>query len=91
MNTTPELLKALSENLASLSELILNLIEEEKAEEPKPAIEIFEVRSKLAEYSQAGFTSEIRALLRKFGAAKLSEVDPKDYEALLAEAEKLND
>ena len=87
MNTTPELLKALSENLASLSELILNLIEEE----PKPAIEIFEVRSKLAEYSQAGFTSEIRALLRKFGAAKLSEVDPKDYEALLAEAEKLND
>lgn len=38
-----------------------------------------------------GFTAEIRSLLQKYGAAKLSGIDPVHYEALVAEAEVLGD
>jgi hypothetical protein len=34
-------------------------------------------------------TAEVRALLQKYGAAKLSAIDPQHYEALLKEAEEL--
>lgn len=47
------------------------------------------VRAVLAEKSRAGHTTEVRALLEKHGAAKLSEIDPSEYPALLAEAEVL--
>jgi hypothetical protein len=39
--------------------------------------------------SQAGFTKEIKALIEKYGAEKLSAVEPKHYEALLKEVEGL--
>ena len=58
------------------------------AEEKKPELE--DVRAVLAEKSRAGYTAEVRALLQKYGAAKLSLVDPKDYEALLKDAEVLS-
>ena len=45
-----------------------------------------EVRAVLAEKSRNGHTAKIRELLEKHGAAKLSEIDPKKYAALLAEA-----
>ena len=48
-----------------------------------------EVRAVLAEKSRNGHTAKIRKLLEKHGAAKLSEIDPKKYAALLAEAEVL--
>lgn len=48
-----------------------------------------EVRTVLAEKSRNGHTAKIRELLEKHGAAKLSEIDPKKYAALLAEAEVL--
>lgn len=55
----------------------------------KPALTLEEVRAVLADKSRAGHTSEIRELLKKYGANKLSLVDPKHYEALLREAEML--
>lgn len=48
-----------------------------------------EVRVVLAEKSRNGHTAKIRELLEKHGAAKLSEIDPQKYSALLAEAEVL--
>lgn len=48
-----------------------------------------DVRAVLAEKSRNGHTAKIRELLEKHGAAKLSEIDPKNYAALLAEAEVL--
>lgn len=48
-----------------------------------------EVRAVLAEKSRNGHTAKIRELLEKHGAAKLSEIDPQKYAALLAEAEVL--
>ena len=47
------------------------------------------VRAVLAEKSRSGHTEEVRALLNKHGADKLSEIDPAEYPALLAEAEVL--
>lgn len=48
-----------------------------------------EVRAVLAEKSRSGHTEEVRELLAKHGADKLSEIDPVEYAALLAEAEVL--
>jgi len=48
-----------------------------------------EVRAVLAEKSRNGHTAKVRELLEKHGAAKLSEIDPQKYAALLAEAEVL--
>ena len=47
------------------------------------------VRAVLAEKSRDGHTADIRALLEKHGVAKLSEIDPAKYAALLADAEAL--
>ena len=56
--------------------------------EPKPAPTLEQVR---AEKSRAGHTAAIRELLRKYGAEKLSLVDPQHYEALLKDVEGLAD
>ena len=62
-----------------------------KDEAPTPAkvITLEEVRSVLAEKSMAGFTEAVRGLLEKHGAPKLSQIDPANYAALLADAEAL--
>ena len=43
----------------------------------------------LAAKSQDGKTKEVKALLMKYDAGKLSGVKPEDYAALLKEAEAL--
>ena len=50
-----------------------------------------QVRAILADKSRMGFTAEIRTLLQKYGAAKLSGIDPVNYKALVADAEVLGD
>lgn len=64
-----------------------------KASEPakEPALTLEQVRAILADKSRKGHTAEIRALLQKYGAAKLSGIDPANYKALLADVEGLAD
>ena len=57
----------------------------------EPQMTLEQVRAVLADKSRMGFTAEIRALLQKYGAAKLSGIDPAHYKALVAEAEVLDD
>jgi len=59
------------------------------ADPPPKAITLEDVRAVLAEKSHDGFTAEVRGLLEKYGAKKLSGVDPKHYAALLKDAEVL--
>jgi len=62
----------------------------EKQPEPEvkaPTLE--EVRAALAEKSRRGYTAEVKAILQRHGAEKLSAVDPAEYAAVLAEAEVL--
>ena len=56
----------------------------------KPALTLEQVRAVLADKSRAGHTAAIRDLLQKYGASKLSQVDPKNYETLLRDAEVLD-
>lgn len=57
----------------------------------EPRLTLEQVRAVLADKSRKGHTAEIRALLQKYGAAKLSGIDPSHYKALLADAEVLTD
>lgn len=59
-------------------------------EKPKaPIITIDQVRAVLAEKSGQGKTKEVKALLYKYDAGKLSGVKPEDYPALMEEAQRL--
>ena len=55
----------------------------------EPVLTLEQVRAVLADKSRVGFTAEVRALLRKYGAPKLSGIDPAHYKALVADAEVL--
>lgn len=50
---------------------------------------LIQVREKLASLSRAGKQAQVKALLEKFGATKLSEVKEEDYAALMQDAEGL--
>ena len=60
------------------------------AKEPEPVLAFEDVRAILADKSREGFTAQIRELLQKYGASKLSEVDAKHYKALIADVEGLS-
>lgn len=65
------------------------------AEELKPEVPeekplmLEDVRAVCADKSRKGFTAEVKAILTKHGADKLSEVDPAEYKALLEKVEVL--
>lgn len=59
--------------------------------EPKPHLTLEQVRAVLADKSYAGHTAAVRELLLKYGASKLSQIDPANHEALLREGEVLGD
>ena len=56
----------------------------------EPELKLEDVRAVLADMSRKGHTAEIRVLLQKYGAAKLSGVDPANYSALLKDVEELD-
>lgn len=67
-----------------------NAAEPEKAVEPTPAVlSLEDVRGVLAQKSAEGHTAEIQALIRGYGASRLSEVSPEHYAELLQKAEVL--
>ena len=61
--------------------------EADTAEEPAKEWSLEEVRMVLADKSRAGHTEEVRALISKFGADRLSDIKPADFAALMVEAE----
>ena len=76
----------------TLRELLSSGQEQPPAAQPKPdeqPMTIEAVRKVLAQKSVDGHTAEIQALLRKYGAEKLSRVDPAHYADLLHDAEVL--
>ena len=63
--------------------------EESKTEASEKAVTLTEVRAVLAGKSREGFTEEVKQLLMKHGAEKLSGIAESEYAALLKEAENL--
>ena len=69
-----------------------NVNESQDANLPaEPVLTLEQVRAVLADKSRKGHTTEIRTLLQKYSATKLSEVDPTNYKSLLADVEVLTD
>lgn len=64
---------------------------EEADDEAEKPLTLEEVRAVLANKSRDGFTAQIRELIQKYGADRLSAVDPANYKALLRDAEELTD
>lgn len=61
--------------------------QEVKQKEAEVTLE--KLKTLLAEKSQAGHTDQIRELLKKFGAVKISAVKPEDYQSLYLAAEEI--
>ena len=77
---------ALNSVADSLTQLFSS--EEPAKEEPAPKpITKEEVRAELAAKSAAGYGVQVRALLKRYGAAQLSAVNPDDYADLLLETQ----
>ena len=63
-------------------------------EQPTPkqeeaTVTFVQLRSRLSEISRNGKTAEVKELIAKYGASKLSDIAESDYAAVLAEAEGL--
>ena len=101
MSKTSELDMAITELLRCGEELIRvadalrgmfsnDTTEPQEQEQPEArAYSLEDVRALLLAKNRAGFREEVKALLLKHGAERLTDVDPSEYAALMAEAEVL--
>ena len=62
------------------------VVEEGDLPEEKP-VSLEQLRGVLVEKSMHGCRAEVQDLIRKYGAERLSDIDPKHYSAMLSEAE----
>lgn len=82
-----EAMTILNTATSSLGALLARLdVKEEPVRQESKQLTLVEVRSVLADKSRSGFTDQIRVLLEKYGAPKLSEIDPSQYQNLMDEA-----
>lgn len=93
MNETIEMLRKCA---AAISDTADRLAEQFEGIEPavppaEPALTLEAVRAVLADKSRNGYTAEVRELLQKHGADRLSQIPPERYRSLLLEAEVLGD
>lgn len=88
-----EILIGISETLTQMFSSDATQDKQEKIKESKgkqeKALTLTDVRKVLAEKSRNGHTAQVKELLIKYGADKLSKIDPSKYAALLAEVEVL--
>ena len=64
------------------------VVEQTAVSDEKP-VTLEDVRALLVELSRAGQQTKVQELIKGRGVSKLSEVDPKDFGQLMAEAEEL--
>ena len=94
-----ETLVKVSDELETCGKALLKLAEALRAKEetlaPEPQknepgstkLTLEEVRKVAADKARQGFTDEVRRLIQKYGADKLSSMDPEKYEAFLKDLE----
>lgn len=92
MHSLADVLAAIAETYADVK-LVADAEVIEAAESPKElpekAVSLEQVRGVLAQKTQLGYTKDVKTLLTKYGASKLSDVAPEHYEALMRDAEEL--
>lgn len=81
-------LRAYGEAIIGIADALVKMFSSEElpTDEKKP-LTLEEVRHQMSVIAQSGFSSEIKKLITKYGAKKLSDIDPSQYESLLKEAE----
>ena len=90
-----EELRRCSGILAGIADSLMEIFkdaDQASSQEPKQeakAVTLEQVRGVLAEKSLQGLRAEVQALITKYGADKLSKVDPTHFTSMLAEAEAL--
>ena len=94
---TKETLASLAAELETCGQTLLKLAEALRAKEetlaPEPQkneptkLTLEEVRKVAADKSRQGFTEEVRNLIHRYGAEKLSGLDAAKYEAFLKDLE----
>ena len=88
-------IRSCGEMILGAAERLVRAFEESSAEQvetiapQEESLTIEDVRRVLAQKSREGFTAEIRTLLEKNGADRLSNIAPEHYAALLKEAERI--
>jgi len=96
LTTTLDELAAVGRSLKQCGEQLLQLTNNIKEAFSEPCAPVPEssgqttttysftdVRGALASKSNEGFKNEVKALIEKYGASKLSEINPEDYNALM--------
>ena len=91
-----EIMKEVIKDLENLTAHLKALFDEPSVGKEKPSkqvekpnqntVSLEQVRAVLAKLSQHGKTAEVKALIVKFGANRLSELDESKYAELLEEA-----
>ena len=102
VNVNTENLKSVIADLESLTNHLKAMLQDppesktaqknpdsKKTKTEKKNCSLEEVRVILAEKSRAGLTAKVKELIAKYGADKLSDVDPKYYVDLAKEAGEL--
>lgn len=84
--TRQEITELLKRAIALLQEE--TAVEQTAVSDEKP-VTLEDVRALLVELSRAGQQAKVQELIKARGVSKLSEVDPKDFGQLMAEAEEL--
>lgn len=84
-------MRALADSIQAVCDVLTEpetpMVTAEEIKEPEISLE--QVRMVLAEKSRNGFTAEVRGIIGKYGADKLSAVDKKFYADILRDAENL--
>jgi hypothetical protein len=78
-------LRSLADSIEALTDVVEGNEPKEKVEDNLPTLE--QVRAKLAALTQGGKQAEVKALITKYGAKKLSDIPEERYPELLKNAE----
>lgn len=93
MHSLADVLAAIAEPYADVKQVtdaeVIEAAEKPKELPEKKDVSLEQVRAVLAQKTQLGFTKEVKALLTKYGASKLSDVNSEHFEALMRDAEEL--
>ena len=76
-------------NLSDSLQVLIDVLDGDKEDTKKALPTLEEVRQNLASLSQSGKQKEVKALITKYGAKKLSDIPVGKYPELLKDAEEI--
>ena len=87
-------LRSCGETIIGIANTLAEMFSSPAAEDAPPkekpkALTLEEVRHRMTVIAQAGYSVEVKALITKYGARKLSDIDPSQYDEFLKEADAL--